>query len=135
MSCIIVFLSVTATIGLTRISEQGSDNIASHPYVLVCAIGETARRPEQRVKEHQNVCKIGDENVSAIAEHAWQQHHPIEWEVVGVVNRASMNCEIKVKEALYIQMTPDNNKYYNRDMLRASRMLAINAVCKSPFRK
>ncbi len=33
-------------------------------------IGETTRRLEQRVKEHQDACKRGDEKVSAIAEHA-----------------------------------------------------------------
>ncbi len=45
-------------------------------------IGETTRRLEQRVKEHQDACKRGDEKVPAIAEHAWQQHHPIKWEEV-----------------------------------------------------
>ena len=40
-------------------------------------IGETTRRFEHRVKEHQDACKRGDEKVSVIAEHAWQQHHPI----------------------------------------------------------
>ncbi len=43
-------------------------------------IGETTRRLEQRVKEHQDACKRGNEKVSAIVEHAWQQHHPIKWE-------------------------------------------------------
>ncbi len=50
-------------------------------------IGETTRRLEQRVKEHQDICKRGDEKVSVIAEHAWQQ--------------------LKIKEALHIKMTPD----------------------------
>ncbi len=59
--------------------------------------------------------KRGDEKVSAIAEHAWQQHHPIKWEEVRVVDRASRNRELKIKEALHIQMTPDNNKF-NRDI-------------------
>ena len=47
-------------------------------------LGETTRMLEQRVKEHQDACKRGDEKVSAIAEHAWQQHHPIKWEEVRV---------------------------------------------------
>ncbi len=47
----------------------------------------------------------------------WQQHHPIKWEEeeVRVVDRASKNRELKIKEALHIQMTPDNNKF-NRDI-------------------
>ncbi len=84
------------------------------------------------MKEHQEVCKIGDEKVSAIAEHAWQQPHPIKWEEVRVVHRASKNRELKIKEALHILMTPDNNKF-NRDRFRASRMLAVHA-CKLPSR-
>ncbi len=71
--------------------------------------GETTRRLEQRIKEHQDACKRGDEKVSAIAEHAWQQHHPIKWEEVRVVDRASKN-----RGALHIQMTPDNK--FNRDI-------------------
>ncbi len=46
---------------------------------------------------------------------AWQQHHPIKWEEVRFVDTASKNCELKIKEALHIQMTPDNNKF-NRDI-------------------
>ncbi len=76
------------------------------------------------MKEHQVVCKIGDEKVSAIAEHAWQQHHPIKWEEVRVLDRASKNRELKIKDIL---MTPDNK-------FRASRMLAVRAACKLPSR-
>ncbi len=98
---------------------------------MVKYIGETTRRLEQRVKEHQDACKRGDEKVSAIAEHAWQQNHSIKWEEVRVVDGASKNCELKIEEALHTQMTPDNNK---RLRFRASRMLAVYAACKSPFR-
>ncbi len=59
------------------------------------------------MKEHQDACKRGDEKVSAIAECAWQQHHPIKWEEVRVVDKASKNRELKIKEALHIQMTPE----------------------------
>ncbi len=87
------------------------------------------------MKNHQDACNRGDEKVLAIAEHAWQQHHPFKWVEVRVVDGASKNHELKIKEALHIQMTPDNNKFY-RDMhtFRASRMLAVYAACKSPFR-
>ncbi len=53
------------------------------------------------MKEYQDACKRGDEKVSVIAEHAWQQHHPIEWEDVTDVDRASKNRELYVKEALH----------------------------------
>ena len=45
----------------------------------------------------------------------WQLHHLIKWEEVRVVDRASKNRELKIKEALHIQMTPDSNKF-NRDI-------------------
>ncbi len=44
-----------------------------------------------------------------------RQHHLIKWEEVRVVDRASKNYELKIKVALHIQMTPDNNKF-NRDI-------------------
>ena len=47
-------------------------------YSLPCSCGkvylsEITRRWEQRLKEHQDACKRGDEKVSAIAKQAWQQ--------------------------------------------------------------
>ncbi len=93
------------------------------------------RRLEQRVKEHQDACKRGDEKVSAIAEHAWQQHHPIKWKEVRVVDRASKNRELKIKEALHIQMKPENNKFNTETYrFRAYRMLAVHAACISTSR-
>ncbi len=42
------------------------------------------------------------------------QHHHIKREEVRIVDTASKNRELKIKEALYIQMTPDNK--FNRDI-------------------
>ncbi len=89
---------------------------------------ETTIRLEQRVREHQDACKRGNEKVSAIAEHAWQQHHPIKWEEVRVVDRASKNRELKIKEALLIQMTPENK--FNRDIGLAVSPFRINKNSK-----
>ena len=46
-------------------------------------IGETARRLETRVKEHKGACEKGMTERSAIAEHAWIEHHPIAWKEAG----------------------------------------------------
>ena len=43
-------------------------------------IGETVRRLETRMKEHQDACQKGALEKSAFAEHAWESHHPIRWE-------------------------------------------------------
>ena len=42
-------------------------------------IGETVRRLETRVKEHRDACQKGALENSALAEHAWKNHHPIKW--------------------------------------------------------
>ena len=47
-------------------------------------IGETTRRLETRVREHQNACRRGEFDKSAIAEHAWTDHHPILWDDIAV---------------------------------------------------
>ncbi len=46
---------------------------------------------------YSSACKRGDEKVSAITEHAWQQYHSIKWEEIRVVGRASKNRELKIK--------------------------------------
>ena len=40
-------------------------------------IGETKRRLETRLKEHRDACERGMMERSAVAEHAWEHHHPI----------------------------------------------------------
>ena len=50
---------------------------------------------------------------SAIAEHAWENHHPINWEETTVLDR-SRGQELLLKEALHIQMTP-SEEHFNRD--------------------
>ena len=52
----------------------------------------------------------GDTGKSAIAEHQWDQQHQVNWEGTGVVDRASRPVQLRVKEALYIQKTPTNNR-------------------------
>ena len=77
-------------------------------------VGETQRRLETRVKEHRDACNKGDTGKSAIAEHQWDQQHQVNWEGTRVLDRASRSVQLRVKEALYIQKTPTNNRL-NRD--------------------
>ncbi len=93
---------------LTKVKDSIPKSSIVYSISCTCGklyIGEQTRRLEKRVKEHQDACKRVDEKVSAIAEHAWQQHHPIKWEEIRVVDRASK---------IHIQMTPDNK--VNRDI-------------------
>ena len=65
-------------------------------------IGETMRRLETRVKEHRHACRKGALEKSALAEHAWTNHHPIKWEEV--IDRARTAKELLVKEAIHIRL-------------------------------
>ena len=39
---------------------------------------------------------------SALAEHAWESHHPIKWEETTVVDQARIPKELLLKEAIHI---------------------------------
>ena len=75
-------------------------------------IGETVRRLESRVKEHQDACQP---EKSAIAEHAWGMHHPIVWENAKILDSANNQYTLRVKEALHICQTPQD-AHFNRDV-------------------
>ena len=79
-------------------------------YRIPCSCGqvyirETKWRLETRLKEHQDACERGMMEKSAVAEHAWEHHHPIHWEETTVLDHGR-GQELLVKEALHIQMTP-----------------------------
>ena len=67
-------------------------------------IGETSRPLTTRVKEHKADCKHARFERSAIAEHAWQDGHSIDWENVQVVDVAEDTQMRLVKEAVHIRM-------------------------------
>ena len=95
------------------------EKLAGVVYQIPCQcgkvyVGETQRRLETRVKEHRDACNKGDTGKSAIAEHQWDQQHQVNWEDTRVLDRASRPVQLRVKEALYIQKTPTNNRL-NRD--------------------
>ena len=85
-------------------------------YRIPCSCGqvyfrETKRRLETRLKEHQDACERGMMEKSAVAEHAWENHHPIDWEETTVLDRGRGQ---ELKEALHIQMTRSEERF-NRD--------------------
>ena len=66
------------------------------------------------MKEHRDACVKQDLQKSAIAEHAWTNDHPIRWEESKVIDKARFEGELRIKEALHIQMVP-NERRFNRD--------------------
>ena len=65
-----------------------------------------------RLKEHRDACERGMMEKSAVAEHAWEHHHPIHWEETTVLDHG--RGQELLKEALHIQMTPVEERF-NRD--------------------
>ena len=77
-------------------------------------IGETGRTLDTRLKEHEAACRLGAFERSAVAEHAWQPGHVIDWENVEIMDTAEDLRARKVKEALYIRLAPPKCRI-NRD--------------------
>lgn len=105
---------------LTRVKDKlPMEKKSMVVYKIPCScgkfyIGETRRRLETRMKEHQDACREGLLKKSAIAEHAWENCHPIKWEEASVIDHARRSGELLVKEALHIQLTSRDERF-NRD--------------------
>ena len=76
-------------------------------------IGETKRALETRIKEHKTATRRGETMKSAIAEHAWKEHHVILWDETKVLDQAKNNTALLIKEALYICLS--DTQLINRD--------------------
>ena len=77
-------------------------------------IGETRRRLETRLREHQKTCRKGTLEKPAVSEHAWKDHHAIKWDETTVVDMAKHPRELLLKEAIHLQITPAEERF-NRD--------------------
>ena len=103
---------------LTRVKDTlGMEKRSKVVYQIPCScgkkyIGETVRRLETRMKEHRDACQKGALEKSALAEHAWQNHHPIKWEEATVIDQARTNKELLLKEAIHIRL---QHSQLNRD--------------------
>ena len=105
---------------LTRVKDPLPTGLQSKViYRIPCScgkayIGETSRRLETRLKEHQLACRKQDLERSAVAEHAWNDHCPMKWDEATVVDHARGSGDLLFKEALHIQSTPKDS-LLNRD--------------------
>ena len=78
-------------------------------------IGETKRTLETKIKEHQAAAHLGQLEKSAVAKHAWQVGHVIDWSGVRVLDGASKNSVLLIMEALHIRLRHTDGRM-NRDM-------------------
>ena len=70
------------------------------------------RRLGTRLKEHKDACVKYETEKSAISDHAWTHRHPINWEKTSILDNARSVSELRIKEALHINMETGN---FNRD--------------------
>ena len=77
-------------------------------------VGETGRNLTTRLKEHKAACRLAAFDRSAVAKHARQVGHEIEWNDVEILDTTKDLQERKVKESLYIRMAP-KSCLMNRD--------------------
>ena len=66
------------------------------------------------MKEHKAACRLVAFERSAVAEHAWQAGHEIEWDDIEFLDTATELQERKVKESVYIRLAPKGCRM-NRD--------------------
>ena len=62
-------------------------------------IGETKRFLETQLKVYKEAGIRGQTTKSAIAEHAWTEGHPINWDGTKILQHASHTMELLMKEA------------------------------------
>jgi len=77
-------------------------------------IGKTIRTLETRIKEHKKACREADYSKSAIAEHAWTEHHQVDWDGVRILDNTQREDLLLLREAAYIKLTNQQQRI-NRD--------------------
>ena len=56
------------------------------------------------MKEHHAAARLGHLEKSAVVEHAWQEGHTINWSGIRILDEASRNSVLLIKEAVHIRL-------------------------------
>ena len=84
--------------------------------------GKTIRRLETRLKEHRDTCGKGNTVRSAVAEHAWEHEHVIQWNDTVILDNAERhNKELLVKETLHICTTAKDRNFNHNQSIEVRR--------------
>ena len=70
-------------------------------------IGQSGRFLACQMKEHRRAVQNGDTNSSAVAEHAWQNLHHVDWEAAEVIDSSSDWYPRCLLESWHIHWEPD----------------------------
>ena len=84
--------------------EKKSNVVYSVPCKSCSAVyvGQTSRQLSTRLKEHKRAVRTADFKASLLAEHAWNQRHPIDWdEATGLTSESNFHRRLTL-ESWYI---------------------------------
>ena len=90
-----------------------TEELAGVMYQIPCAgcpatyVGQTGRCLSKRMKEHRKAVKSGDCANSALAEHAWSHHHPVDWNNVRVLEQQPHLYHRLTLESIHIRSHPN----------------------------
>ena len=85
------------------------DNKSGVVYSIPCKdctityLGETGIHLSTRLKQHKEALKRGELEKSAVATHAWNLHHRVDWEGVSIIDQDSNTISRKIRESLHIR--------------------------------
>ena len=78
---------------LSKVKDKlSSDQNSNVVYSIPCSV-----RLETRLKEHKEACLRGEQEKSAVADHAWSSHHPILWKEASVVDQARTRAMFNIQ--------------------------------------
>ena len=89
-----------------------TEELAGVVYQVPCAscpasyVGQTGRCLGKRMKEHRKAVESGDCANSALAEHAWSHHHPVDWDKVRVLEQQPRLYHRLTLESIHIRSHP-----------------------------
>ena len=66
-------------------------------------VGQTSRQLSTRLQEHKRAVRTANFNASVLAEHAWNQYHPIDWDKATVLTSESNLHRRLTLESWYIR--------------------------------
>ena len=98
-----------------RVAERELTGVV---YQVPCAgcpatyVGQTNRRLNQRLSEHRRAVESGEAATSALAEHAWEAHHPVDWDKVRVLDHQPHHHQRLILESIHIR---SQTRPLNRD--------------------
>ena len=76
--------------------------IQFHVKVALQCVGQTSRQLSTRLKEHKRAVRTADFNASVLGQHAWNQHHLIDWDEATVLMSESNFHRRLTLESWYI---------------------------------